>query len=116
MILRYKKDELHFYTISKECKLPDIKVIAPKFWKNLESNNDYIELFTDTTFGIIEYDNFFPSPQTAKYHIASQKCFFNSTKFTIPKSTWTIFNVKEIFIFINVNLFVNIKNNYYVLC
>lgn len=91
-----KKDELHFYTISKECKLPDIKVIAPKFWKNLESNNDYIELFTDTTFGIIEYDNFFPSPQTAKYHIASQKCFFNSTKFTIPKSTWAIFNVKEI--------------------
>lgn len=54
--------------------------INPSFWKELESNNNYIELFDDTTFWIIEYDDLFPNPKTANYHIASKKHFVNSSE------------------------------------
>ena len=91
-----KENELNFYTVFKKCKIHDIKFIAPKFWKELDSNNNYNELFNDTTFGIIEYDSLFPNPKTAKYHIASKRFFSNSTKLIIPESTWAVFNIEEI--------------------
>ena len=91
-----EEKELNFYTVSKECNLQDIKVVAPSFWKELESNNNYIELFDDTTFGIIEYDDLFPNPKTANYHIASKKHFVHSSELIIPESTWAVFNVKDI--------------------
>lgn len=91
-----KENELNFYTLFKKCNLKDIKIIAPSFWKEIESSNKYTEIFTDTTFGIIEYDELFPNPKTAIYHIASKKYFCNSSKLAIPESTWAVFNVKEI--------------------
>lgn len=91
-----KENKLNFYTVSTKCNLQYIKVIAPNFWKELKSSNNYAEIFNDTTFGIIEYDEFFPNPKTAKYHIASKRYFKNSSKFIIPESTWAVFNVKEI--------------------
>ena len=91
-----KENELNFYTISKKCNLQDIKVVAPSFWKELEASNNDTELFHDTTFGIIEYDELFPNPKTANYHIASKKRFNNSSKLVIPASTWAVFQVKDI--------------------
>ena len=91
-----QKKALNFYSISKKCNLQDIKVVAPSFWKDIESSNDYKEIFNDITFGIIEYDELFPTPKTAKYHIASKNHFVNSSEFIIPASTWAVFNVKEI--------------------
>ncbi len=91
-----KENELNFYTISKKCNLQDIKVVAPSFWKELEASNNDTELFHDTTFGIIEYDELFPNPKTANYHIASKKHFNNSSKLVIPASTWAVFQVKDI--------------------
>lgn len=91
-----KEHELNFYSISKTCDLPNIKVMAPIFWKETELNDNYKELFNDITFGIIEYDELFPNPKTATYHIASQNRFNDSSKLTIPASTWAIFNVKDI--------------------
>ena len=91
-----KENELKFYTVSKKCNLQDIKVVAPSFWKELEVSNSYKKIFNDTTFGIIEYDEHFPNPKTAKYHIASKKHFVDSSELIIPESTWAVFNVKEI--------------------
>lgn len=91
-----KENELNFYSISKKYDLPNIKVMAPIFWKKTELDNKYKEIFNDITFGIIEYDKLFPNPKTATYHIASKKKFDGSSKFIIPASTWAIFNVKNI--------------------
>lgn len=91
-----EENELNLYSIYKKCNLPDIKVIAPKFWKDLDLSNNYTSLFANTSFGIIEYDEHFPNPKTAKYHIASKQYFKGSSKFTIPKSTWAVFNIEEI--------------------
>lgn len=91
-----KENELNFYSISKTCDLPNIKVMAPTFWKETELEDNYKEIFNDTTFGIIEYDELFPNPKTATYHIASKNKFNGSSKLTIPSSTWAIFNVKNI--------------------
>lgn len=91
-----EEKELKFYTVSKKCDLQDIKVVAPSFWEELESNNNYKELFDDITFGIIEYDDLFPNPKTAKYHIASKKHFIDSLELIIPESTWAVFNIKDI--------------------
>ena len=89
--------ELHFYTISKQCNIKDIKIVAPDFWKESESINNYTEIFNDPTFGIIEYDNLFPNPKTAKYHIASKKHFVESSELVIPASTWAIFDADELY-------------------
>ena len=92
----HKENKLNFYTISKKCNIQDIKLVAPNFWKEIKSSNCYTEIFSDTTFGIIEYDEFFPNPKTANYHIASKRQFADSLNLIIPESTWAIFNVKEI--------------------
>lgn len=91
-----KESELNFYSISKKFDLPNIKIMAPIFWKETESHEKQKEIFKDITFGIIEYDELFPHPKTATYHIASKKKFDGSSKFTIPASTWAIFNVANI--------------------
>ena len=92
----HKESNLNFYTVSKKCYLEDIKVVAPNFWKELKSSNRYSEIFNDTNFGIIEYDELFPTPKTAKYHIASKKPFVGGSKLIIPESTWAMFSVKEV--------------------
>lgn len=89
-----QKDSFELYSIYKKCEISKIKEIAPVFWKNIEKKQ--FEIFDDTTFGIIEYDNLFPNPQNAKYHIASPKKFKNSSLIIIPKSTWAIFNIEEV--------------------
>lgn len=91
-----EEKEIELYSLSKKCNLPDIKIVAPNLWKEIESNKNYKTLFEDTTYGIIEYDELFPNPKTAKYHIASEKPFLNSSKISIPKSTWAIFKVQDI--------------------
>lgn len=91
-----EKEELTFYSIHKKCELPNIKNVAPKFWKDTEMDPQYNKIFLDINYGIIEYDEFFPTPHSAKYHIALKTPFHNSTKISIPCSTWAVFNVKDI--------------------
>lgn len=96
--LNYKIQEkggLTFYTIFEKCDLSDLKNVAPKLWKDAELNDDYKLLFDETAYGIIEYDNYFPFPKTVKYHLASSKRFVGSSKFTVPESTWAVFNVEN---------------------
>lgn len=90
------KPELTFYSIYRNFNLPDIKIMAPKFWKEIDNNSKYLNVFNDNTFGIIEYDNLFPNPKTVNYHIATTKLFENSTKISIPESKWAIFNAENI--------------------
>ena len=37
--------ESSFYTVYKKCNVQDLKIIAPSFWKEIQSNNNYIEIF-----------------------------------------------------------------------
>lgn len=87
------KETLEFYSVYRKFDLPEIKILAPKFWKELDNNSTYSDTFN---FGIIEYDNLFPNPKTVNYHIATTTPFKDSNRITIPKSKWAIFNVKNI--------------------
>lgn len=55
-----KHDEIELYGIPRKCYIPDIKKIAPAFWKELSKDKTYDHILNDcTSYGIIEYDEFF---------------------------------------------------------
>lgn len=73
------------------------KKIAPAFWKELSKDKTYDHILNDcTSYGIIEYDEFFPNSINANYYIASKEHMPHSKKIIIPKSTWAVFKIDEI--------------------
>lgn len=98
--LHYKieeHDEIELYGIPKKCYIPDIKKIAPAFWKELSKDKTYDNILNDyTSYGVIEYDEFFSNSINANYYIASKEHMPHSKKIIIPKSTWAVFKIDEI--------------------
>ena len=90
-------EKAFLYGIPRKCYIPDIKKIAPAFWKELSKDKTYDHILNDcTSYGIIEYDEFFPNSINANYYIASKEHMPHSKKIIIPKSTWAVFKIDEI--------------------
>ena len=90
-------DEIELYGIPRKCYIPDIKKIAPAFWKELSKDKTYDNILNEyTSYGVIEYDEFFPNSINANYYIASKEHMPHSTKIIIPSSTWAVFKIDEI--------------------
>lgn len=111
--LHYKieeHDKIELYGIPKKCYLPEIKKIAPEFWKELSKDATYEHILNDyTSYGVIEYDEFFPKSINANYYVASKEYMPHSKKIIIPSSTCAVFKIDEI----SGDFFYNFSHNAY---
>ena len=84
------------YGIGFETVLNNIQKKAPLFWKKLLNNADYKNvLLGNTSYGVIDYDELFPAPISAKYYVASKAQIKDSTSISIPECDWAIFEIDE---------------------
>lgn len=83
--------------INFEAELSDIQKKAPIFWKELLHNENYKHVLLDNTaYGVIDYDELFPTPTSARYYVASKEKMKNSSSLLIPECDWAIFEIAEV--------------------